>query len=177
MSVIKDDENELPIPHVWRNVFCQIVKSLSNKDYLVNSSISNVLSLSIIDSKHIEDFIKSYGEELTELPQIVSGIDSECSSRVMELFRKLTPTIIQVSSLEAAEMIKLAMIAIQNEMIQRGMKTKLILQIHDELLFEFPNDEEEILVKLVVDKMENAMELSVPIVVDYGIGETWYDAH
>jgi DNA polymerase-1 len=57
------------------------------------------------------------------------------------------------------------------------MKTKLILQIHDELLFEFPNDEEEILVKLVVDKMENAMELSVPIVVDYGIGETWYDAH
>ena len=77
----------------------------------------------------------------------------------------------------AAEMIKLAMIAIQKEMIQRGMKTKLILQIHDELLFEFPNDEEEILVKLVVDKMENAMELSVPIVVDYGIGETWYDAH
>jgi UDP-N-acetyl-D-mannosaminuronic acid dehydrogenase len=46
-------------------------------------------------------------KELTELPQIVSGIDSECSSRVMELFRKLTPTIIQVSSLEAAEMIKL----------------------------------------------------------------------
>ena len=77
----------------------------------------------------------------------------------------------------AAEMIKLAMIAIQKEMIQWGMKTKLILQIHDELLFEFPNDEEEILVKLVVDKMENAMELSVPIIVDYGIGETWYDAH
>ena len=77
----------------------------------------------------------------------------------------------------AAEMIKLAMIAIQKEMIQRGMKTKLILQIHDELLFEFPNDEEEILVKLVVNKMENAMELSVPIIVDHGIGETWYDAH
>ena len=77
----------------------------------------------------------------------------------------------------AAEMIKLAMIAIQKEMIKRGMKTKLILQIHDELLFEFPNDEEEILVKLVVDKMENAMELSVPIIVDHGIGETWYDAH
>ena len=77
----------------------------------------------------------------------------------------------------AAEMIKLAMIAIQKEMIQWGMKTKLILQIHDELLFEFPNDEEEILVKLVVNKMENAMELSVPIIVDHGIGETWYDAH
>ena len=77
----------------------------------------------------------------------------------------------------AAEMIKLAMTAIQKEIIQQEMKTKLILQIHDELLFEFPNDEEENLVKLVVDKMENAMELSVPIVVDHGIGETWYDAH
>jgi hypothetical protein len=68
MSVIKDEENELPIPQVWRDVFCQIVKSLSNKDYLVNSTISNVPSLSISDSKHIEDNIESYGEELTELP-------------------------------------------------------------------------------------------------------------
>ena len=68
MSVIKDEENKLPIPHVWRNVFCQIVKSLSNKDYLVNSTIPNVPSLSLSDSKHIEDYIESYGEELTELP-------------------------------------------------------------------------------------------------------------
>jgi hypothetical protein len=68
MSVIKDEEKELPIPQVWRDVFCQIVKALSNKDYLVNSTISNVPSLSIDDSKYIEDNIESYGEELTELP-------------------------------------------------------------------------------------------------------------
>ena len=68
MSVIKDEENELPIPHEWRDVFCQIVRTLSNKDYLVNSTISNVPSLSLDDSKHIEDYIESYGEELTELP-------------------------------------------------------------------------------------------------------------
>jgi len=68
VSVIKDEDNELPIPQIWRVVFCQIVKSFSNKDYLVNSTISNVPSLSLDASKHIEDYIESYGEELTELP-------------------------------------------------------------------------------------------------------------
>jgi DNA polymerase-1 len=57
------------------------------------------------------------------------------------------------------------------------LESKMILQIHDELLFEFPDDEERTLVDLVVDKMENAMELSIPLVVDYGIGENWYEAH
>ncbi len=68
MLVIKDEENELPIPQVWRSVFCQIVKSFSNKDYLVNSTISHVLSLSLDDSNQIADYIDSYGEELIELP-------------------------------------------------------------------------------------------------------------
>jgi DNA polymerase-1 len=77
----------------------------------------------------------------------------------------------------AAEMIKLAMCAIQNEIEDQKMESKMILQIHDELLFEFPDSEEDSLLKLVVDKMENAMELSVPLVVDHGIGKNWFEAH
>ena len=73
----------------------------------------------------------------------------------------------------AAEMIKVAMIAIQEKINKLGMKSKLILQIHDELIFESPASEEEILIKMVVEKMENAMKLSVPIVVDYGSGSSW----
>ena len=57
------------------------------------------------------------------------------------------------------------------------MKSKMILQIHDELIFESPENEEEILLKMVVEKMENAMKLSVPIVVDYGSGSSWLEAH
>ena len=57
------------------------------------------------------------------------------------------------------------------------MKSKMILQIHDELLFESPQEEKNQLVSLVVDKMENAMKLSVPIVVDYGFGTSWLEAH
>ena len=77
----------------------------------------------------------------------------------------------------AAEMIKLAMSQIQKGLKVEKLESKMILQIHDELLFEFPDDEERTLVDLVVDKMENAMELSIPLVVDYGIGENWYEAH
>ena len=57
------------------------------------------------------------------------------------------------------------------------MQSKMVLQIHDELIFEFPKDEESSLKKLVVDKMENVVELSVPLVVDHGVGNNWYEAH
>ena len=53
----------------------------------------------------------------------------------------------------------------------------MILQVHDELIFEYPETEYDQLREIVVVEMENAMELSVPIIVDHGIGETWYDAH
>ena len=77
----------------------------------------------------------------------------------------------------SAEMIKIAMIRIAEEISKLNLRSKLVLQIHDELIFEFPSEEEEVLVKLVIDKMENAMKLNVPIVVDYGIGNSWYEAH
>ena len=77
----------------------------------------------------------------------------------------------------AAEMIKLAMTNIHQGIIKQDLESKMVMQIHDELLFEFPEEEEEALLKLVIDKMENAMKLSVPLVVDYGIGFSWYEAH
>ena len=77
----------------------------------------------------------------------------------------------------AAELIKIAMIDIHNKLVKEKMKAKMILPIHDELLFEFPEDEEDMLIPMVLNSMENAMELSVPLVVDYGIGNNWFEAH
>ena len=77
----------------------------------------------------------------------------------------------------SAEMIKLAMIAISNHISSKSMKSKLLLQIHDELVFEVPKDELEELEGLVLDKMINALPLSVPIEVDSGYGQSWYEAH
>ena len=77
----------------------------------------------------------------------------------------------------AAELIKLAMYSIHHELLERDMRAKMILQIHDELLFEYPVEEKDILVSLVKNSMENAMKLKVPIIVDYGFGKNWYEAH
>jgi len=77
----------------------------------------------------------------------------------------------------AAEMIKKAMISIHNIIIGNKMDTKMILQVHDELLFEAPDAEVSDVEKMVIREMENALPLSIPIVVDCGIGNSWFEAH
>ena len=76
-----------------------------------------------------------------------------------------------------AEMIKLAMISIQKELENNKMKSKMILQVHDELIFEVPKNELDLIKPMVIEEMEKALPLSVPIVVDCGHGKSWYEAH
>ena len=77
----------------------------------------------------------------------------------------------------AAELIKLAMIQIQKRLSAENFGSKMILQIHDELLFETPDDEVQRLRDMVVPEMESAMTLDVPLKVDWGFGPSWYEAH
>ena len=77
----------------------------------------------------------------------------------------------------SAEMIKLAMTSIYESIIEKKMESNMLLQIHDELVFESPKDELNELKDIVLDKMINAMSLSVPIEVDSGHGQSWYEAH
>lgn len=77
----------------------------------------------------------------------------------------------------AADMIKLAMINIEREISKSRLNTKMILQVHDELLFEVPKSEVEQTQVLVKYQMENAMKLNVPILVEVGIGDNWLEAH
>ena len=77
----------------------------------------------------------------------------------------------------AAEMIKLAMLDIHRTLINEGYETRMILQIHDELLFEAPAQEIDTLQEMVSDKMVNAMPLTIPLVVDCGNGISWFEAH
>lgn len=77
----------------------------------------------------------------------------------------------------AADMIKLAMISIRRYLQSSDLKTKMILQVHDELLFDVPKDELEVVKPIVCELMENAMPLDVPIVSEAGVGENWLEAH
>ena len=73
----------------------------------------------------------------------------------------------------AADIIKIAMVAIQNRLDELRMRTRMILQVHDELIFETPNDELEQLKALVVELMPSAMSLSVPLDVEVKTGHRW----
>ena len=77
----------------------------------------------------------------------------------------------------AAEMIKLAMIKIHRQMNKEDLKSKLIMQIHDELLLEVHQDEIDYITKMVIENMRDAMKLDVPIEIDFGVGPSWYEAH
>jgi len=75
----------------------------------------------------------------------------------------------------AADLIKIAMIRIDKQLTEQGFNAKMLLQVHDELVFEAPPDELPRLADLVRKEMENAAELSVPLVVDVGTGPNWVE--
>jgi len=75
----------------------------------------------------------------------------------------------------AADLIKLAMIRIDAELRERKLKSKMLLQVHDELVFEVPENEVETMKQLVADRMEDVRELKVPLKVDVGVGKNWRD--
>ncbi|QVY64190.1 DNA polymerase I [Polaribacter sp. Q13] len=77
----------------------------------------------------------------------------------------------------AADIIKLAMINIHNRFEKEGFKSKMLLQVHDELVFDAHKDELEIIRPIIKDEMENAFKMSVPLDVEVGIGENWLQAH
>jgi DNA polymerase-1 len=76
----------------------------------------------------------------------------------------------------AADILKKAMIDLHGELPRRGLKARMILTVHDELLFESPQEEAEAAAEAVRDRMEHAATLAVPLTVDIGIAANWRDA-
>ena len=76
----------------------------------------------------------------------------------------------------AADIIKIAMVRVFEKLRKGNYKSKLLLQVHDELIIEAPEEEKDEVVKLLKDTMEDAVKLNLPLKVDINIGENWYDA-
>lgn len=113
-----------------------------------------------------------YVETITHRRRYLPDINSKSFSRRSFAERTAMNTPIQGS---AADIIKIAMIKMQDELEKRQLKAKMLLQIHDELVFEAPKEEIPVLSKLVPDVMDSAVKLSVPLKVDSKYGDTWYD--
>ena len=77
----------------------------------------------------------------------------------------------------AADLIKLAMIAVQKWIEDAALKTLLIMQVHDELVFEVPEDEVQRVRTTIPELMQSVAKLDVPLVVEVGVGDNWDKAH
>ena len=77
----------------------------------------------------------------------------------------------------AADIVKRAMLAVHGELTRRGLRTRLLLQVHDELVLDVPDEERTEVERLVQDAMVGAAELKVPLEVTMGAGENWLVAH
>ena len=77
----------------------------------------------------------------------------------------------------AADIIKLAMIGVDRAMQEQGLRSRMVLQIHDELMLEVPVEEIEPVKRILVEQMENVVSLSVPLTVECNYGKNWLEAH
>ena len=77
----------------------------------------------------------------------------------------------------AADIIKIAMVNVFDELKKNNLKSKLILQVHDELVIEAPDDEVETAKEILVNCMENVIKLKLPLKAEAQVGKNWYEAH
>jgi DNA polymerase-1 len=117
---------------------------------------------------------KGYAETLMGRRRFLRNINSK--NRVVRQFEERVAINMPIQG-TAADMIKLAMIKIHKELTKRKTRTKMVLQVHDELLFDAYKDEVNELTPLIKEMMETALPMNVPIVVETGIGNNWLDAH
>ncbi|MBR3852662.1 MAG: DNA polymerase I [Fibrobacter sp.] len=115
-----------------------------------------------------------YVETLSGRRRYIAGIDSSDRMESQMAERMAVNTPVQGS---AADLIKIAMIRIQERINRENLPLKMMLQVHDELVFECPKDRLEELSSMVKAEMEGAMELRVPLVASVGSGENWLLAH
>ncbi|HEX7287983.1 MAG TPA: DNA polymerase I [Candidatus Angelobacter sp.] len=148
-----------------------------------------------IEQKEAKKFIDAYFEKYKGVRAFIDRVLDETrrEQRVKTLFGRVRP-IPDINSKNAnargfaertavntplqgtaADLIKLAMIEIDRELGERKLKSRMLLQVHDELLFEAPETEIEALRALVKDKMENVYPLKAPLLVEMGVGPNWRD--
>jgi DNA polymerase-1 len=117
---------------------------------------------------------KGYAETLLGRRRFLRNINS--NNRVVRQFEERVAINMPIQG-SAADMIKIAMINIHSKLEKMKSKTKMVLQVHDELLFDAHKDEVDELKPMIKELMEKALPLKVPVLVDIGTGDNWLDAH
>ncbi len=123
-----------------------------------------------IDSARINGYVKTLSGRRRYIPDINSG------NHNIRGFAERTAINMPIQG-TAADLIKIAMINVENRLLKENFKSRMLLQVHDELVFEIHEDELEVVPNIVKELMESAMQLDVPLKVEMGIADNWLDAH
>jgi len=150
-----------------------------------------------ISRKEAKDFIDAYFETYGSVRSFMDGLVAEAQQNGYlttvlgrrRYFRELNSNnrVVQEAAKReainyplqgsAADIIKIAMINIAKELKDKKLKSRMILQVHDELILEVHDEESEVVTKMVKKEMEEAISLNVPVKVDVGMGRNWFEAH
>lgn len=138
-------------------------------NYLAHYSGVDKYMHDIAEKAKIDGYVETMFGRRRYLPELSSG------KHMMRAFGERVARNMPIQG-TAADIIKIAMIRVDNRLKQEGLQARLILQVHDELIVEAPQEESAQVAALLQEEMENAVQLSVPLTADAAVGRTWYDA-
>lgn len=144
-------------------------KELIDGYFEIYPGVKQYMELSIQQAKE-----RGYVETILGRKRYLSDINSRNANVRGYAERNAINAPIQGS---AADIIKIAMIRIQKQLDELSLRTKMTLQVHDELNFNMPIEEQDIARKIIIETMESAYKMSVPLRADFGIGKSWFEAH
>ena len=156
-------------------------------------SLSNDLNISFKEAKdYINGYMATYSGVSRYMSQVVEQAKEDGYATTLLGRRRYLPELKASNAVTrgfgervarnmpvqgtSADIIKIAMIRVFHALKDQGLKAKLILQVHDELIVETPKEEQQIVLAILKQEMEQAVLLKVPMEVDAHVGETWYDA-
>ncbi len=139
------------------------------KSYLAHYSGVDEYMKNVVEKASADGYVQTMFGRRRNLPELSSG------KHMMRAFGERVARNMPIQG-TAADIIKIAMIKVNDRIKQEGLRARLILQVHDELIVEAPQDESMRVAMILQEEMENAVALSVPLTADAAIGKTWYDA-
>ncbi|HBJ76501.1 MAG TPA: DNA polymerase I, partial [Porphyromonadaceae bacterium] len=156
---------------------------LSNRLGIPRKEAKELIENYFLSYPHIKDYMerciqeakeKGFVETLFHRRRFIPDINSKNATVRGYAERNAINTPVQGT---AADVIKIAMVHIFRRFKELGLRSKMILQVHDELNFSVPQEEREVVRNVVVEEMEHCVELSIPLLVDCSFGKNWLEAH
>ena len=139
------------------------------KSYLTHYSGVDKYMQEIVERAKLDGYVETMFGRRRYLPELSSG------KHMLRAFGERVARNMPIQG-TAADIIKIAMVRVDERLKREGLQARLILQVHDELIVEAPQEESARVAQLLQEEMENAVALEVPLTADAAVGRTWYDA-